>query len=439
MGRWRWRPSLAGAFVLLLVSVLANFPAQVTAKSMADLAVWQIVNEKRTYTGTAFAIRERHFLTNAHVIEGFVDHDSKQIVLRQQGNALELTVNYRHVALSLTYDLALFTTREAVEHVLELAGRETAIRESQHRVVGYPEGRFTITRQAEGTVDEDALSFIVPMDRPIVGGFSGSPLLDADDRVVAVFHSAAGNMADAVKLRHVHDFLDGKLQWTACQDYPTPKGCLEAAMHQTERMAEAGDVLAQVELGDRYRKRKEWNRAIGWYRRAADQGNAFAMYRLAHFYYHGQGVEKDDRRAFELMRRSARAGETGAQYNVGVYFLWGVGTPVDRELGKDWLEKAATKGDEDARTLLDKMESQSGSTTDGASEPATVMWAIKQSNVRAGPGTSYANVDLLEVGQAVRVIERIGDWFKLEPQSAQPERFVYAPLLTETRPARSSE
>ena len=163
------------------------------------------------------------------------------------------------------------------------------------------------------------------------------------------------------------------------------------------------------------------------------------MYRLAHFYYHGQGVEKDDRRAFELMRRSARAGETGAQYNVGVYFLWGVGTPVDRELGKDWLEKAATKGDEDARTLLDKMESQSGSTTDGASEPATVMWAIKRSNVRAGPGTSYANVDLLEVGQAVRVIERIGDWFKLEPQSAQPERFVYAPLLTETRPARSSE
>ena len=136
MGRWRWRPSLAGAFVLLLVSVLANFPAQVTAKSMADLAVWQIVNKKRTYTGTAFAIRERHFLTNAHVIEGFVDHDSKQIILRQQGNALELTVNYRLVALSLTYDLALFTTREAVEHVLELAGRETAIRESQHRIVG---------------------------------------------------------------------------------------------------------------------------------------------------------------------------------------------------------------------------------------------------------------------------------------------------------------
>ena len=113
MGRWRWRPSLAGAFVLLLVSVFANLPAQVTAKSMADLAVWQIVNKKRTYTGTAFAIRERHFLTNAHVIEGFVDHDSKQIVLRQQGNALELTVNYRRVALSLTYDLALFTTRRS--------------------------------------------------------------------------------------------------------------------------------------------------------------------------------------------------------------------------------------------------------------------------------------------------------------------------------------
>ena len=55
MGRWRWRPSLAGAFILLLVSVLAYGPPHAAAESMVDLAVWQIVNKKRTYTGTAFA------------------------------------------------------------------------------------------------------------------------------------------------------------------------------------------------------------------------------------------------------------------------------------------------------------------------------------------------------------------------------------------------
>ena len=109
------------------------------------------------------------------------------------------------------------------------------------------------------------------------------------------------------------------------------------------------------------------------------------------------------------MRESAIAGYTAAQYNLGVMRLREIGTPVDRELARHWLEKALAKGDEDARSLLDKMESQSGSTTEGASEPATVMRAAKRSNVRAGPGTSYAKVDLLEVGQAVRVIERIGD------------------------------
>ena len=62
------------------------------------------------------------------------------------------------------------------------------------------------------------------------------------------------------------------------------------------------------------------------------------------------------------------------------------------------------------------------------------MRAAKRSNVRAGPGTSYAKVDLLEIGDEVRVIERIGDWFRLAPQPDQAERFVYAPLLSETDP-----
>ena len=70
--------------------------------------------------------------------------------------------------------------------------------------------------------------------------------------------------------------------------------------------------------------------------------------------------------------------------------------------------------------------------TAGAMEQATVMRVAKRSNVRAGPGTSYAKVDLLEIGEEVRVIERTGDWFKLAPQPDQPERFVYAPLLSET-------
>lgn len=65
--------------------------------------------------------------------------------------------------------------------------------------------------------------------------------------------------------------------------------------------------------------------------------------------------------------------------------------------------------------------------------PGKSMWAAKRSNVRAGPGTSYRIVDLLEVGEQVRVVAKTGNWYQLEPQAGQPERFVYVPLLTATR------
>ena len=60
-------------------------------------------------------------------------------------------------------------------------------------------------------------------------------------------------------------------------------------------------------------------------------------------------------------------------------------------------------------------------------------------NVRAGPGTSYAKVGLLEIGDGVQVVEAIGDWFKLATQPGRPERFIYAPLLSGTAPTAGIE
>ena len=65
--------------------------------------------------------------------------------------------------------------------------------------------------------------------------------------------------------------------------------------------------------------------------------------------------------------------------------------------------------------------------------PSKAMWAAKRSNVRAGPGTSYRKVGLLEVGEEVRVTAKTGNWYQLVPQAGQSRRFVYAPLLTATR------
>lgn len=79
---------------------------------------------------------------------------------------------------------------------------------------------------------------------------------------------------------------------------------------------------------------------------------------------------------------------------------------------------------------------QTGSTT---YNPSRVMYAATQSDVRAGPGTSYNKVGRLEAGEEVRVKARIGKWFKLAPRAGQRESFVLARGLTETRPTEASD
>ena len=62
-----------------------------------------------------------------------------------------------------------------------------------------------------------------------------------------------------------------------------------------------------------------------------------------------------------------------------------------------------------------------------------VMRAVKRANLRAGPGTSFDKVGLLEIGDEVRATGRIGDWLRVQRSSGRTA-FVYGPLLS-TRPA----
>ena len=71
-------------------------------------------------------------------------------------------------------------------------------------------------------------------------------------------------------------------------------------------------------------------------------------------------------------------------------------------------------------------------------EPAHLtMWAVKRSNIRGGPGTDHAKVGLLEIGDEVQVTGKIGDWLRIEAPGGG-DAFVWAPLLTDDAPSRSS-
>ena len=453
--------ALSVAVALLTLSPALAEAVEIDARS-AHRAVWKVYGAGKS--GTAFAIGDHHFLTCAHVIKDFSDHDATEVFINRYGSNdnRRLRVNYDHVALTLVQDIALFTTtKETVDHYFTLAQGDAMGGDTGLRAMGYPLGlQMETLRQIDAITYENEFQLEVPADKITRGGLSGSPLFGDDGKVVGMHCQGSANMIIAVKGEHLRRFLDGDLAWTACRDYPSVAVCVERATRQTRELADAGDRVAQYQLGrddghlDKdpsmlrraaeggfapaqfsmgmlLKDRKQWTEAARWFRLSAAQEDPASLYQLGLAYYRGRGVARDRARAFELMLQSARSGYATAEYGVGLSYEDGHGTQRDLAKSRRWIQRAADKGLEEARKKLESLDMAS---TTGAVEHAAMMRAAKRSNVRAGPGTSYAKVGLLEVGEKVRVIERTGDWFKLEPRPGQSERYVYAPLLTATRP-----
>lgn len=430
---------------------------EVDARS-AHRAVWRVYGAGRA-GGTAFAIGDQHFLTCAHVIKYLSGHGAKEVVLDRHGSTdrRRLHVNWSHVAMTLVQDIALFTTREAVDHSFALAGTGAGDGETGLLAMGHPEGLALETlRQSNPITYHNEFHLMVPVDRTTRGGLSGSPVFRDDGRVVGMHCQGGDNMSLAVKAEHLRRFLDGDLPWTACNDHPSVPACIERATTQVRELAQAGDRVAQYQLGrddghlDKdvamlrrsaeggfapaqhalgiwLREREQWTEAARWYKRGAEQGDPASKVGLSILLYRAQGVPRDRERAFQLMLDAAKSGDAIAQHNVGLMYQRGDGTARDVAKARQWLQRAADKGNEEAR---ERLASLSTASTAGVIDASTMMRAVKRSNVRMGPGTSYAKVDILEVGERVRVLERTGDWFRLEPSASQPHRFVYGPLLS---------
>jgi TPR repeat protein len=77
---------------------------------------------------------------------------------------------------------------------------------------------------------------------------------------------------------------------------------------------------AQFALGRRHDEANapDFQQAMEWYRKAADQGHAAAQLNLGLMYASGRGVPRDDAEALNWMRKSADGGNAAAQHDLGV-------------------------------------------------------------------------------------------------------------------------
>ena len=76
--------------------------------------------------------------------------------------------------------------------------------------------------------------------------------------------------------------------------------------------------------------------------------------------------------------------------------------------------------------------------TETTYRPFKEMWAAKRANVRAGPSTGHEKLDLLEVGKPVYVVGKIDNWFQIRTLKGQPKRYVYAPLMVDYNPTKTT-
>ncbi len=124
--------------------------------------------------------------------------------------------------------------------------------------------------------------------------------------------------------------------------------------------ANAGDVLAQHELGIRYLLgrgvARDTTRAAYWIGKAAEQNLLPARFNLAIMDYHGWGVPWDPFAAFRNIEYCAEHDMPDAEFVMGEFYTENLIVPQDLARARGWLKKAADAGYKPAVKVLEDLE-----------------------------------------------------------------------------------
>lgn len=131
--------------------------------------------------------------------------------------------------------------------------------------------------------------------------------------------------------------------------------------------AEKGDALGQASLGGMYASglgglQKDDTEAVKWLRQAAEQGNAEGQNYLGLMYMSGRGgLPKDDIEAAKWYSKAAKQGSASAQTQLGIMYEDSRGgLPKDDAEAVKWYRKAVEQGNADAKAKLGKMYARGG-------------------------------------------------------------------------------
>ena len=133
----------------------------------------------------------------------------------------------------------------------------------------------------------------------------------------------------------------------------------EKAVEWFRKAADQGHAEAQAQLGYMYLYGygvdRKYYEAIKWYRKAAEQENVSAQVQLGYMYLNGYGVVKDYAEALKWYGKAANQGHPSGMNGLGFMYQNGYGVNKDYAEAIKWYRMAAEKGNVSAKSNIATM------------------------------------------------------------------------------------
>ena len=138
-------------------------------------------------------------------------------------------------------------------------------------------------------------------------------------------------------------------------------GDMIGALKHYHVAAEAGIALAQAKLGYIYDQSNDDEKAVQWYRQAAEQQHPDGEFGLGEMYAKGEGVEQDYEIAVEMYMRAAVGGHAQARRVLANAYEHGaLGRKASADEALRWLTLAANSGDINAMQRMASLYTDGG-------------------------------------------------------------------------------
>lgn len=207
-----------------------------------------------------------------------------------------------------------------------------------------------------------------------------------------------------------------------------------------EEAADAGNAVAQFTLGTERLDASDYAMAASLIRRAADQGQPAAQYRLAKLHERGLGVPRDLVAAREWTQRSARNGNIKAMHDLAVFFAEGEGGAQSYAGAVEWFRKASEYGVVDSQYNLGVLYEQGLGISPDLGEALTWFEIAAREGDTGAPAKVQALRERVSPDVAAEATRKAGTWSAAlgsnEANGVFADNAWKTPLLSHVRAAQ---